>query len=132
MNNKQQMQETAANYVKEWNANTGAKKFGKMNDSYDDRFTSMIDRKPDTGFSTGDAWECTPFGCADVGAGFGSYVTQLDCESDPTTGCYIMTSIKEIQSANILSPTYDVFGREVKKLQKNTMYIRNNKKFIKF
>jgi hypothetical protein len=85
-----------------------------------------------TGFSTGDAWECTPFGCADVGAGFGSYLTQLDCESDPATGCYIMTSIKEIQSTNILSPTYDVFGREVKKLQKNTMYIRNNKKFIKF
>ena len=85
-----------------------------------------------TGLGTGDAWECTPFGCADVGAGAGSYPTQIDCEADPTTGCYVMTNIKEIESINLLSPTYDIFGREVKKLQKNTMYIRNNKKFIKF
>ena len=85
-----------------------------------------------TGAGSGNAWECTPFGCADVGVGAGSYATQLDCESDPTTGCYVMTNIKEIQSINVLSPTYDIFGREVKRLQKNTMYIRNNKKFIKF
>ena len=43
-----------------------------------------------------------------------------------------MTSIKEIESINMLLPTYDIFGREVVKTQKNTMYIRNNKKFIKF
>jgi hypothetical protein len=85
-----------------------------------------------TGLGTGDAWECTPFGCADVGAGAGSYPTQTDCEADPTTGCYVMTSIKEIESINMLLPTYDIFGREVVKTQKNTMYIRNNKKFIKF
>ena len=85
-----------------------------------------------TGLGTGDAWECTPFGCADVGAGAGSYPTQTDCEADPTTGCYVMTSVQEIESVNILLPTYDIFGREVVKTQKNTMYIRNNKKFIKF
>ena len=85
-----------------------------------------------TGLGTGDAWECTPFGCADVGAGAGSYPTQIDCEADPTTGCYVMTNIKEIESINMLLPTYDIFGREVVKTQKNTMYIRNNKKFIKF
>jgi len=85
-----------------------------------------------TGAGSGNAWECTPFGCADVGVGAGSYATQLDCEADPTTGCYVMTSIKEIQSINVLSPTYDIFGREVVKTRKNTMYIRNNKKFIKF
>ena len=85
-----------------------------------------------TGLGTGDAWECTPFGCADVGAGAGSYPTQTDCEADPTTGCYVMTNIKEIESINMLLPTYDIFGREVVKTQKNTMYIRNNKKFIKF
>ena len=50
-----------------------------------------------TGLGTGDAWECTPFGCADVGAGAGSYPSQVDCETDPTTGCYVMTSIKEIE-----------------------------------
>ena len=85
-----------------------------------------------TGAGSGNAWECTPFGCADVGVGAGSYATQLDCEADPTTGCYIMTNIKEIESINMLLPTYDIFGREVVKTQKNTMYIRNNKKFIKF
>ena len=85
-----------------------------------------------TGAGSGNAWECTPFGCADVGVGAGSYATQLDCEADPTTGCYVMTSIKEIESINILLPTYDIFGREVVKTRKNTMYIRNNKKFIKF
>jgi len=43
-----------------------------------------------------------------------------------------MTSIKEVESTNMLSPIYDVFGREVIKTQKNTIYITNNKKFIKF
>jgi hypothetical protein len=84
-----------------------------------------------TGLGSGDAWECTPFGCAEIVSG-GTYATQLDCESDPTTGCYVITSVEEIKNTNILSPTYDVYGREVKKLQKNMMYITNNKKFIKF
>jgi len=84
-----------------------------------------------TGLGSGDTWECTPFGCADIGSG-GTYATQLDCESDPTTGCYVITSVEEIKNTNILSPTYDIYGREVKKLQKNMMYITNNKKFIKF
>ena len=84
-----------------------------------------------TGLGSGDAWECTPFGCADIGSG-GTYATQLDCEADPTTGCYVITSVEEIKNTNILLPTYDVYGREVKKLQKNMMYITNNKKFIKF
>jgi len=85
-----------------------------------------------TGLGTGDAWECTPFGCADVGAGAGSYPSQVDCETDPTTGCYVMTSIKEIEQDIIPLTTYNVLGKEIKKLRKNTMYIRNNKKFIKF
>jgi len=84
-----------------------------------------------TGVASGDAWECTPFGCADVGAGFGSYPSQTDCEADPTTGCYVMTSIKEIEQDIIPLVTYNVLGKEVKKIKKNTMYIRNNKKFIK-
>ena len=85
-----------------------------------------------TGLGTGDAWECTPFGCADVGAGAGSYPSQVDCETDPTTGCYVMTSIKEIEQDIIPLTTYNVLGKKIKKLRKNTMYIRNNKKFIKF
>ena len=84
-----------------------------------------------TGLGSGDTWECTPFGCADIGSG-GTYATQLDCESDPTTGCYVITSVEEIKNTNTLLPTYDIYGREVKKLQKNMMYITNNKKFIKF
>ena len=84
-----------------------------------------------TGLGSGDAWECTPFGCAEIVSG-GTYATQLDCEADQTTGCYVITSVEEIKNTNTLSPTYDVYGREVKKLQKNMMYITNNKKFIKF
>jgi len=84
-----------------------------------------------TGAGSGNAWECTPFGCTDIGAG-GTYATQLDCESDPTTGCYVMTSIKEIENNTISLPLYDVYGREVTKIKKNTLYIKNNEKFIKF
>jgi len=84
-----------------------------------------------TGLAFGDAWECTPFGCTDIGAGAGSYATESQCESDPTTGCYVMTSIKEIEQDIIPLVTYNVLGKEVKKIKKNTMYIRNNKKFIK-
>jgi hypothetical protein len=84
-----------------------------------------------TGAGSGNAWECTPFGCTDIGAG-GTYATQLDCESDPATGCYVMTSIKEIQSDIISLPLYDVYGRRVTEIKKNTLYIKNNEKFIKF
>ena len=42
-----------------------------------------------TGSASGPAWECTPFGCTDLGAGMGSYATQSQCESDPVTGCYV-------------------------------------------
>ena len=66
-----------------------------------------------TGLATGDAWECTPFGCADVGAGFGSYATETDCEADPTTGCYVVSSIDENQ-ANVFelypNPAQDVLN----------------------
>ena len=85
-----------------------------------------------TGSSSGPAWECTPFGCTDLGSGNGSYGSKLECESDLTTGCYVITSVEENKSTNIILPTYDIFGREVEKLQKNMMYITNNKKFIKF
>ena len=84
-----------------------------------------------TGAGSGNAWECTPFGCADIGAG-GTYATQLDCESDPTTGCYVMTNIREFENNTMSSPIYDIFGREVTKVKNNTLYIKNNKKFIKF
>jgi len=84
-----------------------------------------------TGLASGDAWECTPFGCADVGAGFGSYATETDCEADPTTGCYVVSSIDENQAnlyelypnpaKDVLSidgtfksiEIYDVFGKLV-------------------
>jgi hypothetical protein len=84
-----------------------------------------------TGLASGDAWECTPFGCADVGAGFGSYASETDCEADPTTGCYVVSSIDENQAnlyelypnpaKDVLSidgtfksiEIYDVFGKLV-------------------
>ena len=43
-----------------------------------------------------------------------------------------MTSIKEIENNTISLPLYDVYGREVTKIKKNTLYIKNNEKFIKF
>ena len=42
-----------------------------------------------TGAATGDAWDCSPFGCIEVTPGTGSYVSESVCESDPTTGCYV-------------------------------------------
>ena len=37
------------------------------------------------------AWDCTPFGCADLGVGNGMYINQIDCETDGSsqTGCFI-------------------------------------------
>jgi len=54
----------------------------------------------ETGAGSSNSWECTPFGCADVGMGNGSYATQLDCESDSAninTPCFVVTSINEIE-----------------------------------
>tara|TARA_B110000037_G_scaffold222643_1_gene298491 strand:- start:2500 stop:4272 length:1773 start_codon:yes stop_codon:yes gene_type:complete len=87
-----------------------------------------------TGSGTLNAWECTPFGCADVGVGLGTYATQLDCEGDSTTGCYIISSIEEINPANSIAITYDVLGRPYtvspSELPRG-IYIIDNKKVIK-
>jgi hypothetical protein len=42
-----------------------------------------------TGASTGAAWECSPFGCVEGTPGLGIYMSESQCESDPTTGCYV-------------------------------------------
>jgi len=44
-----------------------------------------------TGSSTGATldWECSPFGCVEGTPGLGDFFTQSQCESDPTTGCYV-------------------------------------------
>tara|TARA_R110000796_G_scaffold45174_1_gene109504 strand:- start:2239 stop:2670 length:432 start_codon:yes stop_codon:yes gene_type:complete len=87
-----------------------------------------------TGSGTLNAWECTPFGCADVGVGLGTYATQLDCEADSTTGCYIISSIEEINPANSIAIIYDVLGRPYtirpSELPRG-IYIIDNKKVIK-
>ena len=87
----------------------------------------------ETGMGSSNAWECTPFGCADVGIGNGSYATQLDCESDSAninTPCFVVTSINEIELSNNYNKIYDVLGREWKvqfgDLPKG-IYIINNK-----
>ena len=57
----------------------------------------------ETGAGSSNSWECTPFGCADVGMGMGTYATQLDCESDTAninTPCFVITSINEIELSN--------------------------------
>ena len=91
----------------------------------------------ETGAGSSNSWECTPFGCADVGIGFGTYATQLDCESDSAnvnTPCFVLTSINEIELINNYSKIYDVLGREWKvqfgDLPKG-MYIVNNKLKLK-
>ena len=79
------------------------------------------------------SWECTPFGCADVGMGFGTYATQVDCESDTTTACYVVSGINEILPINNTNKIYDILGREwkteIKDLPKG-IFIINNKKII--
>ena len=87
-----------------------------------------------TGMGSSNSWECTPFGCADVGMGNGSYATQYDCESDSSnvnTPCFVLTSINEITN-NIKQDNkmYDVLGRELNKISVGTMYIRNQKLYI--
>ena len=90
----------------------------------------------ETGMGSSNSWECTPFGCADVGIGFGTYSTQLDCESDSTnvnTPCFVLTSINEIELSNKINKIYDVLGREYKSKVgelKNGLYIIDNTKII--
>ena len=86
-----------------------------------------------TSMGSSNSWECTPFGCADVGMGFGTYATQVDCESDSTTGCYVVSSINEILPTNNSSKMYDILGREwkgeIRDLPKG-IFIINNKKVV--
>ena len=85
----------------------------------------------ETGMGSSNAWECTPFGCADVGIGNGSYATQYDCESDSTninTPCFVVTSINEItNNTKQDNKMYDVLGREIKKLSTRQVYIKNQR-----
>ena len=90
----------------------------------------------ETGAGSTNSWECTPFGCADVGMGMGTYATQLDCESDTAninTPCFVITSINEIELSNNINKIYDILGREYKskvgKLE-NGLYIIDNVKVI--
>ena len=86
-----------------------------------------------TGMGSSNSWECTPFGCADVGMGNGSYATQYDCESDSVnvnTPCFILTNINEIELIDNYNKIYDILGREWKVQFGNLpkgMYIVNNK-----
>ena len=87
-----------------------------------------------TGMGSSNSWECTPFGCADVGMGNGSYATQYDCESDSSnvnTPCFVLTSINEItNNTKQDNKMYDVLGRELNKISVGTMYIRNQRLYI--
>ena len=42
-----------------------------------------------TGAATGPAWECSPFGCVEGTPGLGIYMSESQCESDRTPGCYV-------------------------------------------
>ena len=91
-----------------------------------------LDTYFETGMGTLLAWECTPFGCADVGIGFGAYATQVECESDTTTGCYIISSVNEIKNnAPQNNKMYDVLGRELSEVPSGKMYIKNGIVYIK-
>jgi len=53
-----------------------------------------------TGSASGPAWECTPFGCTDLGSGNGTYGSEQDCfdayVNDPASPCYVAsTSVEE-------------------------------------
>jgi hypothetical protein len=78
-----------------------------------------------TGSASGPAWECTPFGCADVGAGNGVFTSEIDCwiansgiGSDPNGECfnanYTPSSIEEITSkCNVYpNPAQDILNVE--------------------
>jgi len=88
----------------------------------------------ETGMGSSNSWECTPFGCADVGIGNGSYATQYDCESDSAninTPCFVVTSINEIiNNSKQDSKMYDLLGRELKKLSSKQVYIKNQRLHI--
>ena len=91
----------------------------------------------ETGSSSGLSWECTPFGCADVGIGIGSYATQYDCESDSAnanTPCFVITSVDEIKSINKENKIFDILGREwnmnINNLPKGLYIINSQKMFI--
>ena len=83
----------------------------------------------ETGMASSNSWECTPFGCADVGMGNGSYATQYDCESDSAninTPCFVVTSINEItNNTKQNNKMYDVLGRELTEIPTGKMYIKN-------
>ena len=95
----------------------------------------------ETGMGSSNSWECTPFGCADVGMGNGSYATQYDCESDSAninTPCFTVTSIneviKETEINNNYNGIYDILGRKYTKSLgdlENGMYIIGNKIILK-
>tara|TARA_R110001592_G_scaffold18404_1_gene76406 strand:- start:876 stop:2663 length:1788 start_codon:yes stop_codon:yes gene_type:complete len=89
----------------------------------------------ETGMGSSNSWECTPFGCADVGIGMGTYATQFDCESDSTnvnTPCFVMTSVNEIANINQQdNKMYDVLGRELSEVPSGKMYIKNGIIYIK-
>ena len=93
-----------------------------------------LDNYFETSSGTLNSWECTPFGCADVGVGIGTYATQIDCEADSTTGCYIISSIDEINPVNSNTVIYDILGRpytvKYSELPKG-VYIIDNKKVVK-
>jgi hypothetical protein len=90
----------------------------------------------ETGMGSSNSWECTPFGCADVGMGNGSYATQYDCESDSSnvnTPCFVVTSINEIELSNSYNKIHDILGREYKSKVgelKKGLYIIDNKKIL--
>ena len=73
-----------------------------------------------TGSASGPAWECTPFGCADVGSGNGTYGSEQDCfnayTTDPTSPCYngAGTSVEEVTSkCNVYpNPAQDILNVE--------------------
>ncbi len=91
-----------------------------------------------TYFSTssisGNSWECTPFGCADVGIGVGTYATQYDCESDSSnvnTPCFMITHVIEEDGVRWYSNTsYDILGRELLEIPSGKMYIKNGVIYI--
>jgi hypothetical protein len=72
-----------------------------------------------TGSASGPAWECTPFGCADVGSGNGTYGSEQDCfdafTNDPSSPCFnASTSVEEVTSkCNVYpNPAQDILNVE--------------------
>ena len=72
-----------------------------------------------TGSASGPAWECTPFGCTDLGSGNGTYGSEQDCfnafTNDPSSPCYnASTSVEEVTSkCNVYpNPAQDILNVE--------------------